>query len=195
MRNNQYLARQRTRIKPQPFATGSARTYIKAKSYHVKEKGHKSAAHAHFHKVNKVKAEIQDSLITANKEVTVAPKDLVADLGKLGTKVGDFFTKTKWGRRAGYVGLTVIAFNLLKGSYNAFFEKKHQMPEEFDRGYDVLQESLTDFGSPHKSKVAQKVMIPYYSTPRNSIYTTTESVIASNPSLASYKHAIKHGRY
>ena len=136
------------------------------------------------------------SKLTPNLEVLPPPRDLMKDFGKLTEKVGDFFKKNKWGRRSLYIGLTVVGLNMMRASIKHFSGRDRQrLPEDYDRGYDVLRESITDFGSPHKAKVAHKTMMPYYSTERKSRHTTVESMIAKNPALALSRQAIGHGRY
>jgi len=94
-----------------------------------------------------------------------------------------------------YVALGTLAF---MGVYNQIKKTVYNdkaIPDEYERGYDIIKENLTDFGSPVKLlKTVSKVIAPYHSSIRNNIITNTAAVINSNKSLLSYKRAIGHHR-
>jgi len=112
--------------------------------------------------------------------------------GKIGWK------NKSWMSRGVQIGLSVIAWNFasagvsrIAGSFNG-----PVIPREYDRGYDMIQERLTDFGSPVKlSKAAGKSLRQYHSSIRAGTLTTVESMTRKNISLNQYRHAIGHRRY
>lgn len=114
-----------------------------------------------------------------------------------GREAYTFFKKNPWGKRIGRIGLGVVGFNLAAGMFRTVFRaNKPAIPDEYEKGYDVMNESLTDFGSPLKlAKAAQKIITPYYSTVRQAVFTTTGAVQNSNISLLLSKNAIRHTRY
>lgn len=74
--------------------------------------------------------------------------------------------------------------------------KRQYLPTHYQRGYDTIKESLTDFGSRvHLEKTAMKVIAPRPSSTRHARVTDTSSVMRSNMSLSAYNNAIKHTRY
>lgn len=102
----------------------------------------------------------------------------------------------KWFRRGAKGVGGVLAFNLLAGGIRRLVTPNRPIPEQYDRGYDVLKEYMTDFGSPlHLAKAAQKSLRQYHSTTRRALNTTVESVISKNYALASSRNAIGHTRY
>jgi hypothetical protein len=103
---------------------------------------------------------------------------------------------SKWGRR-GIKGVGgIVAFNLISGGLSKLLSPQRAIPDEYERGYDLISETFTDFGSPIKlQKAAAKVLRPYHSSQRTALNTTVESVINHNYALASSKRAIGHTRY
>ena len=102
---------------------------------------------------------------------------------------------TKWGRR-GLIGAGVTLGLLMLEKTINHFESEEVIPKQWDRGYDVMNETMTDFGSPtHLHKTASKTITPYYSSIRKGTITSTNAVMNSNPALFMSKHAIGHTRY
>ena len=101
----------------------------------------------------------------------------------------------KWFRRS-IIGVAALTgLTLLERTINGF-DPKPSIPKNYERGYDLMNETMTDFGSPVKlNKVASKIITPYYSSIRKGIVTTTNSVINKNLSLALSSKAIGHSRY
>lgn len=70
------------------------------------------------------------------------------------------------------------------------------IPEHYERGYDIIDQNFTDFGSPVKvAKAAHKVIAPYASTVRNAKYTTVASTMRKNIALTQARTAIEHWKY
>ena len=104
--------------------------------------------------------------------------------------------QNRWFRRGLWAVGSTIAFNLVRDRVARALEPPRAIPEEYERGYDNIKQTLTDFGSPVKlAKAAQKVMVPYYSTVRSGLRTNINTVINHNYALASSKHAIRHMQY
>lgn len=124
-------------------------------------------------------------------------KSIWDDIPQSGKKIYDFFKKNPWGKRIGYIGLGVVGLNLATGMFNNIFRRNGAaIPDQYERGYDTINESLTDFGSPVKlAKAAQKIINPYYSTVRKATVTTIKTVQDSNIALLLNKNAIRHTRY
>jgi len=114
---------------------------------------------------------------------------------KIGKTAADLFKKS-WARKvAGSIAIT-LAVNLGIGAIRHSFFPKPVIPDEYERGYDIMDEYLTDFGSPlNLAKSTHKILRPYYSTPRSSFKTTVNSVIDRNGALRAHKNAIGHTRY
>lgn len=102
----------------------------------------------------------------------------------------------KWVRR-GLIGVgAVIGFNLVRDRIARAFAPSRAIPEEYERGYDNIDEQLTDFGSPlNLAKAAHKVIVPYYSTVRSSLRTNVNTVLNHNLALRLSRNAIGHTRY
>jgi hypothetical protein len=102
----------------------------------------------------------------------------------------------KW-FRGGLWGVgSTIAFNLVRDQVARALEPPRAIPEEYERGYDNIKQTLTDFGSPiNLAKAAQKVIVPYYSTVRSGLRTNVNTIINHNYALASSKNAIRHMQY
>ena len=127
-----------------------------------------------------------------------ARKFLKEDTQKL-LKYGKSLLANPWTRKVAGIGATVVAFNMASSVISKLLNGGHDnraIPDEYERGYDIISDSITDFGSPlHLAKAAQKVIMPYYSTVRKATYSTVSSVINSNAALSLSKNAIKHTRY
>ncbi len=115
------------------------------------------------------------------------------------SKVGEIAAKIfkqGWARKtiAG-LGIT-LAVNLGLGAVKRAFPQPRVIPEDYERGYDVMSEYLTDFGSPlNLAKAAHKVLRPYYSSVRSSLRTNVNTIINNNVALKAHKYAIGHTRY
>lgn len=104
--------------------------------------------------------------------------------------------RTKIGKGGMVLAAGIIGWNLIQHSVKNLFNPQPAIPRNYDRGYDLLKENLTDFGSPVKlAKTANKTITPYKSTVRKAINTTTKSVTNSNVALALHNNAIKHHHY
>lgn len=112
--------------------------------------------------------------------------------GKIGWK------NKSWLSRGIQIGLSIAAWNFasagvsrIAGSFNG-----PVIPNEYERGYDLIQERLTDFGSPVKlSKAAGKSIRQYHSSVRSGTLSTVESITRRNIALNQHRHAIGHRRY
>ena len=101
----------------------------------------------------------------------------------------------KWFRRSVIGVAAAVGLSLLEKGMNSF-NPQPAIPKSYERGYDIMNETMTDFGSPIKlSKTTSKIITPYYSSSRRSVTTTTNSVTNRNLSLALSNKAISHTRY
>lgn len=125
-----------------------------------------------------------------------AKENLIKDT-KGAVQLAKAFFKNPWTKRVLAMGTAVVAFNLVSTAISKIYRPESRaIPEEYSRGYDILRDNMTDFGSPLSSaRAAQKTITPYYSTVRNAMYTTVNSTINKNYSLMASKNAIKHTRY
>ena len=147
-------------------------------------------------KLNKTISEKNNNALKVNEEVIPTSKRIANELKHRSKQTHHFFTKNKWGRRLGYFGLTIISLNLARSMLNNIFRSEGRaIPSEYERGYDIIKENLTDFGSPLRLIKTLKVGMPYYSTVRKATNTTIASVRANNPALAMHRNAIQHTRY
>jgi len=115
-----------------------------------------------------------------------------------GSKGGQALLKisqNKWFRKSAIglgIGLGLMGLQKLVGSY----APQPVIPKNYDRGYDIMNQTITDFGSPVKLlKTASKIITPYYSSVRKGVVTTTSTVMDKNISLLLNKKAIGHTRY
>ena len=121
--------------------------------------------------------------------------------GKLlyeGSKAAQFMSRVfdkPWKRKSLFIAAGIGALAMVEKVVSGF-NPKPAIPEHYNRGYDILKENMTDFGSPaHLLKTAMKTITPYYSTVRNSTITSVKSTIDKNLALYLNKHAIGHVRY
>lgn len=115
------------------------------------------------------------------------------------SQVGKFAAnlfKQKWARKtAGSLAVT-LAINLAMGAIRRSIAPQPAIPDEYERGYDLISEYTSDFGSPLKlARTAHKSMRPYYSSVRSSLKTNVNTVIGNNVALKAHKQAIGHTRY
>lgn len=115
-----------------------------------------------------------------------------------GTKAGQAITKIAskpWVKRSLFIGGSIAALSMVEKAMTTF-NPKPAIPEHYEKGYDVMRQTMTDFGSPvNLLKTASKTITPYYSTVRKSITTTTKTVTDRNIALFNSKNAIRHTRY
>lgn len=115
-----------------------------------------------------------------------------------GSKAGRVLQKiagNKWARRGAFALGASFVFNLA-GKAMSGFTPSPAIPKEYERGYDLITESMTDFGSPvNLSKTASKTITPYYSTIRKGFHTSVRTTTERNPALFASKHAINHTKY
>lgn len=111
--------------------------------------------------------------------------------GKLLSKI----SKNKWAKRSMWAAGGLIALNMLESAMTGF-KPSPAIPKHYEKGYDVMRQSMTEFGSPVKlSKAAAKVIMPYCSTVRKATKTNVKTVIDKNFALFSSKNAIRHTGY
>lgn len=143
------------------------------------------------------------STLAKNKNVaTIGSKltnwDIDKLTGDLSKKLKLFKAKTPWaGKAIKWAGATIAFQFAIQGLSRAIGSFSGPViPEHYDRGYDVIRDNMTDFGSPLKlSKAAQKVIAPYKSTVRKATYTSVASTVRKNISLSQAANAIGHRRY
>jgi hypothetical protein len=139
----------------------------------------------------------QDSKVLTDKLSLAARTRLVTDVKGL-LKYGSTMLKSPWGKRTVSIGLSVAAFNIASSAIHKVFHRNDSkaIPDDYEKGYDIITESMTDFGSPvNIAKAAQKVIMPYYSTVRKATKTSVAAVLNSNRALAASKFPIGHTRY
>lgn len=101
---------------------------------------------------------------------------------------------SKWGKLGIKASLVLFAGSFIYGAINP--KKENAIPKNYERGYHLMNETLTDFGSPVKlDKAAHKVIVPYHSSIRNNVITSTAAITNNNIALLSNKNAIGHTRY
>ena len=106
------------------------------------------------------------------------------------------YAKTKIGKGGLILSGGIVAWNLTQHFLKNRGPSQPAIPRNYDRGYDILKENMTDFGSPVKlAKAANKIITPYKSAVRRGTYTTTRSVRNKNLSLSLYDNAIAHHHY
>jgi len=101
----------------------------------------------------------------------------------------------KWFRKGAMgIGIAVSLMAIQKGIDS--FKSQPVLPKNQKHSYDVLTQTMTDFGSPVKLlKTASKTITPYVSSVRKGIVTTTSNVTEQNMALFLNKNAIGHTRY
>jgi hypothetical protein len=101
---------------------------------------------------------------------------------------------SKIGKKTLHGVAIVLGAGLLMGALRP--KQESAIPKKYQRGYDNISQTLTDFGSAvHLDKASQKVIVPYYSSTRDSVITSTSAITKGNIALASNKNAIRHTRY
>lgn len=114
-----------------------------------------------------------------------------------GTKAGATLSKmanNKWLRRGVVSFATMFAMSKVMSIAQGF--DRRAIPEHYDRGYDIIAENMTDFGSPvNLWKTVAKTITPYKSSMRRGFRTSTRQIIESNPALDMAANAIKHHQF
>lgn len=101
---------------------------------------------------------------------------------------------SKWGKLGIKASLVMFTGSFLYGALRP--KEQSKIPKNYERGYSLMNETLTDFGSPVKlDKAAHKVIVPYYSSIRNNVTTSTAAITNNNIALAMNKKAIGHTKY
>jgi hypothetical protein len=145
----------------------------------------------------KVLNRTKDTSVHAQKEAVINYKLLWSDIEGQTKKALTIFKNSPWAKKAIIAGAGIVGVNMLHGVVNKMTSRNERViPPDYDRGYDILTQNLTDFGSPVKlAKAAQKIINPYYSTVRKATYTTTQTITDGNLALKLSKNAINHTRY
>lgn len=106
--------------------------------------------------------------------------------------------KNKWARRGIQIGLSIAIFNITRSALDKITKPFQQpvIPEHYDKGYDIIRENMTDFGSPiNLARATHKQINQYHSTSRKTTYTTVDTVKNNNLALRASKRAIRHTEY
>jgi hypothetical protein len=117
-------------------------------------------------------------------------------LSKINASAITKIAKTKIGKGGIALAAGMVAWNLIQHGVKSATLPSPAIPRNYDRGYDILNQNLTDFGSPvNLAKTAKKTITPYYSAVRRGAYTTTRAVRNSNVALSMSDNAIRHHHY
>ena len=105
------------------------------------------------------------------------------------------FSKSTWGKTSAKIGFGLLGIYMVKGIWDRLHgDGQNHVQRRYKRGYHLLKEELTDFGSPvNLGKTASMVLMPYHSSTRSGMITTVRSTIESNQMLST--KAINHTRY
>jgi len=182
--------------------------FMKKKKYERKDQ---KTVRNGFRKISRPVGKIPAELSVIDRRSTlVGPAKLKADITNLTSSAYQTFeqykeriapklttmAQNKWVKRGIKGAIGIVATNLVLGGIQRLFKPKPAIPSEYERGYDIINEYMTDFGSPLKlSKAAHKTMRPYRSSTRSSFVTSTNSVINNNIALTASKNAIRHTEY
>jgi len=100
----------------------------------------------------------------------------------------------KWFRKSIYGVSILVGLSMLEKMVS--YDPKPAIPKHYERGYDLMNETMTDFGSPVKLiKTASKTITPYFSSGRKCLVTNTKAITNRNLSLALSNKAIGHTGY
>jgi len=138
--------------------------------------------------------------LTAKEFTTIGKDTLTYFQHKLSSPSTEWLMNYKkfprWARYGGVAALGIIGFNWARTKFLHSINPNPDIPAEYERGYDVIKDSNTDFGSPvNLLKTASKIITPYYSTVRRARIKTVASIINSHPALFASNHAIRHNVY
>lgn len=142
-----------------------------------------------------IKQNYDKAALRINENVTnISNKTNLLMEGSQGGKLLSKIWSKPWARKSIYGIGSLALFSLVQKSLGVSPEPA--IPKKYERGYDVMDKTLTDFGSPiNLLKTASKTITPYYSSVRKSIVTTTATVTNKNLALFLNKRAIGHTRY
>lgn len=104
--------------------------------------------------------------------------------------------RSKIGKGGMIAAAGIIGWNLAQHTLKSMMMPQPAIPRNYERGYDLIKEQTTDFGSPVKlAKAANKVIKTNKSAVRRGIYTTTKSVRNRNLALSLNDNAIRHHQF
>lgn len=104
--------------------------------------------------------------------------------------------RTKIGKGGMIAAAGIIGWNLAQHTLKSVMMPQPAIPRNYERGYDLIKEQMTDFGSPvNLAKAANKVIQTNKSTVRRGVYTTTRAVRNRNLALSLSDNAIRHHQY
>jgi len=117
------------------------------------------------------------------------------NLQRVSSKFFMNIARTKIGKGGLIAAGSIIGWNLIQHAFKSI-NPQPAIPRNYDRGYDLIKENLTDFGSPvNLAKAANKTITPYKSAVRRGTYTTTRTIRNHNLALSLSDNAIKHHHY
>lgn len=149
---------------------------------------------------SKVVSDIKDEKVIAFSKIG---KDIRKSLAAFQSGKPNWFNKSfqknpRLWKLGAIAGAGIVAASLLRNvtNHELFNWNKPSIPKEYERGYDLINEQFSDFGSPVKlAKTASKVLTPYHSSMRRAVRTTIRTMTDRNIALKSHKNAIGHSRY
>lgn len=125
----------------------------------------------------------------------VVPK-ATATLDKIRSDKLMNLAKTKIGKGGIVAAAGIVAYNLIMGGVRRLNSNTPAIPHKYDRGYDTINENLTDFNSPVSlAKAVSKTITPYKSTIRKSFNTSCAATIMKNQALSAHRSAIGHTKF
>ena len=145
---------------------------------------------------NSIKKNYTENALKINKNVTAYSKKIekLINGSKAGTLLSNMYSK-RWGKSLIFGVGGALAFSLV-GKITSF-SSEPVIPKKYERGYDILEENLTDFGSPVNllKAATRSTIVPYYSSVRKGVITSTRTIQEKNLALFLNKNAIRHTRY
>lgn len=104
--------------------------------------------------------------------------------------------RTKIGKGGLIVAAGLVGWNLIQHAIKSIGPVQPAIPRNYERGYDLIKESTTDFSSPvNLAKAANKVIKTNKSAVRRGVYTNTRAVRDRNMSFYLHDNAIRHHHY
>ncbi len=141
-------------------------------------------------KVRFIKSKVKDY----SKEVVVKKATSVPQI--INTSKLMKFSKTKIGKGGIMAAIGIVGWNLSQHFFKSVSNPQPAIPRNYERGYDIINESTTDFGSPVRlASAANKTITPYKSSVRRGFNTTTRAIRDSNAALHLSDNAIRHHHY
>lgn len=132
-----------------------------------------------------------------NEKVLGAGSNKIKKLfeGKKAAELMSKISNKGWFAKGALAAGAWLAFNVVSDTIKGF-NPQPALPSHYERGYDVMKETLTDFGSPVKLlNTVKKTVTPYFSSVRRGKKTSINSIIHRNIALKSHKNAIGHTAY